>query len=1069
MRKLFLKILIILLALPLSNAWGQEHILTGVVRDAKGGLPMATVYIQDKNNRALGGISTNENGEYQLRIPSDFVVANIVFSFIGYKTKVVPYTKQPVINVVLEENLTQLDEVLVETAAINRDAMGINTKMLGGAREKIDLDDLQNMSVTSVADMLQGRLANVDIVATSGAPGAKMSMRIRGTASLNASNEPLIVIDDVPVETNISESFDFTTATEEDFGALVNISPDDIQTIEVLKDASATAIWGAQAANGVLVITTKQGKVSKPVFTLTEKISTNIEPPRVPMLNAKEYVTLMQDAIWNNVRDGEYKNLSLLKKYKDILYDPTYLYFGEFNQDVDWLDYIVARPLNSETNFSMSGGGDKATYRFSLGYLTEKGTTVGESFQRVTARLSLDYRLSKKFKIGSKFAYAEGDRGGNLGNPRNISLQKMPNMTPFVLDADGLFTDEYFTPPSDCIQGLMSHPIALARESRENLVNRDMSINVNLDYSITTALRFSANGAFNLSASRIKTFSPASATGLPVNNSDYNKAEENMSNMNKLYLNARLNYNKRFTNHLISAAIGFQANDAASGSYSSATGGNASESMGDPSANGRLLGLGAGKSQNRWVAFIGTVVYSYKDKYNVNLAGRMNGNSNTGRQSRWGTFPSVNGSWHIHREDFAKEANWLTEAIIRLGWGRSGTSPSGSSTYAGTFGALDDVYVDETAIKPNSMQLNALKWETTTQMNYGTDLTFLEDRLNFTFDYYTKVTSDLLQKDMSIQSTTGYSSVPWFNDGKISNKGWEVTMKLNRIVDISGFRVGLSFNISRNRNVVEKLPMTLEYQQAKIANGAYSNKVIAGRPVGSFFGFRSLGVYQNFDETIARDKFGNAIRDVNGDVLTTRINGTHRQRPGDAKYYDLNYDGIINQYDIVYLGNAMPLMLGGGSLTMTYKGWYFRTSVAYRIGQSIVNMARLNSERMDNANNQSTAVLRRWLYEGDNTEMPRALWGTNYNALGSDRYVEKASFLKVKDITLSYRFQKNVLQYVHLRGLSMYLTCYDPFTITNYKGQDPEVGIPSHFSTLAADNSLSPRSRRFAFGMTVDF
>lgn len=1075
MKVICLRILVLIMLFAPFQAIAQEAYIRGVVSDNSGPLPGATVALYNKDNRAVFGKITDMNGEYNIRIPADQDVVMIVFSFIGFKTNSIKYTKQAIQNVKLIEDNLILETVDVVARAIDRDAMGIDTKALGGARQKIDLDDLQDMAVTSVGDMLQGKIANMDLVASSGAPGAKMSIRIRGTASLNSTNEPLIVINDIPQsDINISSDFDFGTATEEDFGSLVNISPSDIQSIEVLKDASATAIWGAQAANGVLLITTKVGRKSAPRFQITQKISTSIEPKKMPLLNAKEYVTLMQDALWNKVRDDEYTNLHMLQQFQDIRYNPNYKYFNEFNQDVDWLDYLITVPINSETNFSMEGGGDKATYRFSASYLTDKGTTIGENFKRINTRLNLNYQFSNKFRVASEFSYSEGNRNSAYiyenQHPRDVARRKMPNLTPFILDDAHNFTDEYFNQPKESIQGYLVNPIALANDAKSNRTNRDANIQFNLNYKILSNLQFNTQVSFSLNTSASKSFLPVSATGVAMNDENYNKASESSDQSNNLYISTLLNYNKRFAEkHSITVAVRFNATDNASTHFSLSSYGNPTPSLGDPSNNGNLLHVAASKGQGRNVAFIGSVSYSYKDRVNLNAAFRQDGNSGAGRNSRWVTFPSLSASWYLNEEPFLKDVEWLSDLRPRIGWGRSGTSPYGSSTYAGTYEALSMGYVDMTAIKPNSMQMNNLSIETVQSYNYGLSVGLLSEKITFSFDYYTKKSYDLLQKDMRIQSTTGYSSIPWFNDGSILNQGWEFNINGNNFIRYGDFRVSANFNISRNENEVVDLPMNLEYQSPSVSNGSYSNKIMEGRPLGSFFGFRYMGVYQNIEETYARDRSGNIIKDVDGENIITRVNGTHRQRPGDAKYYDVNFDGIIDKYDVVYLGNSQPLFLGGASITFMYRGISLRTSAAYRIGQSVINRALLNAESMEGGNNQATSVLRRWRYEGDDTDIPRALWGTNYNSLGSDRYVNESSFMKIKDITLSYRLQDPACKRLRLKGVYLYLTAYDPFTITKYKGQDPEVGIPGGFHQLAEDNSLSPRSRRFAFGITVDF
>lgn len=1066
---LFLAIIL----MPLNILAQQRPVVTGNVKDTFGPLIEATVYFQNKDERALNGTTTDLNGDFFLRVPEGEPPASIVFSYIGYRTRTIPYTGQTEFNIDLIEDSQMLEEATITAQVINTDGMGIDTKATGGARQKVDLEELQDMPATSIADMLQGRMANVDIVAVSGAPGARSPIRIRGTASLNASNEPLIVIDEIPREVTIASDFDFGTATEEDFGALVNIAPSDIESIEVLKDASATAIYGSRAANGVLLIKTKRGSRSKPTFNINQKLSTSVEPARMPLLNGKEYVTLMQDAIWNRVRDDGYNNLGLIKQYKDILYDPSYNYFNEFNQDVDWMDYLTQSPLNSETNFSMSGGGEKAAYRFSTGYTTETGTTIGEDFQRVSARLNLDYNFSTKLRVSTQFSYVEGVRNASTGGPRGIASRKMPNMSPFVLDSEGNMTEEYFVAPRNSIQGSLYHPIALVTEAENRYLNREMGMNFNLNYKFNNQLQFTAIASFDLSTATRSEFLPASATSSPWDQAgEYNRGSASRNNGSGIFLDGRLNYLKTFaTHHFVSAAARFQMNDRSNGNYGSSTGGNPSYELSSPNANGIVQSISSGTSDYRSAAVVGSFLYTYRNRYNFSAALRTDGNSSTGRNSRWGTFPSLSGTWYVHRESFLRDVDWVAELIPRFSWGTSGMSPSGSSTYAGTFEALDGAYNDLTGIKPNSMQLDKLKWETTTQYNAGINIGLLHDhRIHFSFDYYIKTTKDLLQRNMRIQSSTGYTTVPWFNDGSIENRGWEIYVRGRDIVKLGEVKIGVDFNISRNRNTVLELPKSSQDQSFTVGNGKYTNKLVENRPVGSFFGLRYLGVYQNSDETIARDRHGNVIKNINGENIITTINGTHQQRPGDAKYYDMNFDGIIDQYDVAYLGNAMPLMIGGGALNLFYKGFNVRGSFAYRLGQSVVNMARLNAEQMSGSDNQSTSVLRRWRYEGDDTEIPRALWGTGYNSLGSDRYVEKASFLKVKDITLSYRFdRKGIIEKFGLNGLYVYVTSFDPFTITNYTGQDPEVGIPGTFNTLAADNSLSPRPRRFALGINIDF
>lgn len=1063
--------------LPLAG-WGQERIIRGLVSDQSGPLPGASIYLQNPDQRILVGVITNENGEYLINIPEDAGEMTVIVSFVGYKSFRVKYKGQKVLNVKLIENQNVLEGVNVVAKAIERNNMGINEDDLGVAREKIDISEFQDMSVTSVEDMLQGKLANVDIIAASGDPGAKSTIRIRGTASLNASNEPLIVIDDIPQDTEIDPDFSFGDADVEDFGSLLNISPNDILSIEVLKDAAATSLWGPRAANGVLVIKTKGGGNHKPYFSFSEKLNMTFEPEPIAMLNGKEYVSLMQEALWNWVRDGGFaeNRVNKLNNQKDIRYDPTYKYFDEFNCNTDWLDLVTRNSLNTTTDFSMSGGGEKASYRFSLGYESQNGTTVGTGFNRITSRLNLDYKFSKRFSVSTKFNYAESKReepftdNGSYNSPRAMAMNKMPNMSPYVLDAEGNPTDEYFAQPEDCIQGRQPNPVALVNESHNMTNTREVGAAVSTSFMIVRGLRLNATVSFDMQTAKNKKFLPESVNDVLWSNADYNKGVDGMVNKAHTYANIRLNYNRSFKGgHQMTLGASEQLEASSNNSSNVTTSGNGAYEVSDPSAGGKITQMNSGKSKNRTVGLSFSGNYNYKDRYAITLSGRMNANSNTGRENRWKKpRPSVSAVWKVDHEKFMKPLKWVNEFRIRGSWGRSERTPSSNYT-TGTFASEVD-YIDRPSIKPQQMQLNKLRPEIVTQYNAGLDGIFWKNRINVTFEIYSKKTTDMLQKNMSIQSTTGYSQIRYYNSGAMLNRGWELMVNLNDIIQIGKLKISFrNLNLSRNRNRVEELPYNMEQEQFTIANGKYAHKIIAGHPVGSFYGFRFDGIYQNTDETIARDASGKQIVDIQGNPVYTRINGTWRQRPGDARYADLNHDGNINEYDIVYLGNSYPILTGGGAVNFAYKNWSLRASFHFRLGQSVISDVRHNLEKMNGGGNQSVAVLRRWHYEGEDTDIPRALWGTNYNSLGSDKFVEDASFLKCKDITLNYRLPSQFIKRLHLRRASVFLTSYNLFTITKYKGQDPEIGVGEGAYGLARDNSKTPPSRRVAIGLSFDF
>lgn len=1074
MKFIFLKlILLCLIGVPLGTM-AQQRTLHGIVRDNTSAMIGVNVVWENKEGRAISGVTTNENGEYWLPFLTDMKDLNVVFSFIGMKTKKIKYTGQKVLNVTLEDDNVALDEVTITVKAEKRNSMGINSENSGVARQKLDLDEFQDMAVTSVEDILQGKMTNVDIIMDSGDPGAKSSIRIRGTSSLNSSNEPLIVIDDVPQDIDIDETFEFGTATTEDFGALVNIAPNDIANIEVLKDAAATALYGPQAAAGVLLITTKRGSKSKPRFTITNKTTVSWEPKSIPMLNASEYRTLMQDALWNAVQYNGFNDMSLLTAYPDIRLDESYEYYDEFNRNTDWLSLVVQTPVSNETNFSMTGGGDRAVYYFSVGYLNEKGTTIGTDFSRVTARLNLDYNLSRRLKFSSSFSYSEGNKNrpydSGVKAPREEALRKMPNMSPWVLDADGNATDVYFTQPKDCIQGSQPNPVAIVHNSNINSIQRTMSANFVIDYRILSYLTFNTNIAFDLGTTKTKSLYPSEASGLIWSDDKYNRVEDATSNKMSMNTRTRLTFNKLFNQHQLTFSGIMTTKEYNPSGYGAVIAGIGSGQLADPSAGGKVTSLSSSDSKTREVGIIGTLQYGFASRYYLTAGIRSDATSKTGRNSRWGTFPTLSLKWQLNRESFLKQHEWLSDLSLSGGWGRSGKSPSGSFTYVGTFDT-EDAYMDQSAVKPTSMQLNKLKWEVTSSLNGGLKLGFWHDKVTVDFDYYRKQTSDLLQSNMDISSITGYSKVGYFNSGKTENRGWELAINLKDIVKVNGFTVSVNnLNVSRNRNRVLELPSNRSEESYKKGNGNYAVRIFENQPLGAFYGYNCLGVYQNLGETVARNANGQVMHDVNGKEITTKIFGTTSVFPGDAKYADHNHDGVIDQYDMVYLGNSMPIMTGGGSIRLAYKGLSLRTSFHFRVGQKVINRTRINTEAMYNGDNQRRAVLKRWRYEGDDTDIPRALFGKGYNYLGSDRFVENNSFLKCKDLTLSYNFPSKLINRWGLTRCNVYLTTYNLFTVTKYKGQDPETGVPSNMnSQLAEDTSMTPRARKVAFGLSLSF
>ena len=1083
------RIFVFLLSLLCSvSMMAQEKVITGKVTEAldngmEDPIIGANVVLVNSQNRYVKGAVTDIDGNYYLQVPADSKNLKVRATYIGMKAKTVNYTGQTQIDFKLE-NETTLQEVTVTGTRGGRDGMGISRMEQTSSVQKVDLSAIVETSpVTSVEEALQGQIAGLDIN-LGGDPGARSSIRIRGTSSLSASNEPLIVIDGVPQDVDITDDFNFSTANEEDFGALLNIAPANIESIEVLKDASATAIYGTKGANGVLLINTKRGSQGKTKFSFSSKFTAKKEPKSIPLLNGSQYVSLMQDAIWNAANAKGISNaaneMDMLFNNAELNYDPNYRYYDEYNVDTDWLEAVKQNAIITDNNFSMTGGGEKAVYKLNLGYYDEQGTTIGTGVQRLSAGMKITYNFSDRLRVRTDFSFSNTNKDANaLSSVRNIAMQKMPNLSPYWIDdVTKQPTDVYFSRDED-FQGSFTstgsssvssanyNPVAMVNEGYNKTTQRDEKMTITLQYDFPFHLQYQGWISLNMRTTKNKQFLPQEATGVLWTSNLANMSVDATTDAFALQSENKLIYNNTFAEkHKIIATGLVKTADNESFSYTSSTYGNASASLSDPVVGSVVRSSGSGNSERRSISLIGQAVYSYDNRYVLRGTINHEGNSTMGKEKRWGTFPAFGVAWNIEQEHFWSESfkKWFNEGKVRVGYGWSGTSPSGASIYLGAYKSLGQ-YMDMPAITPDRMQLDNLKWETTREFDLGFDFRFF-DKLSFTFDYYDKQTSDMLLKDTKLPVSTGYSQVKYINSGKMSNKGVELRFEY-QVFRNKIWTVSVNANVSRNINKVKELPSTWVMDNYSFGNGNYALRIVENAPVGSFYGYRYLGVYQNTEQTYARDAKGDVMYDWQGNVITMK-NGTVQAYPGDAMYEDINHDGVINENDIVYLGNSNPKFFGGGGFQVRWKDLTLTTFFYGRYGQKVINGARISLENMYGKNNQSTAVLHRWRAEGDQTDIPRALYGMGYNYLGSDRFVEDASFLRLKTLSLSYNVPKKWLKHLGITKLNVFATGYDLFTWTKYKGQDPEVSMPSATS-LVRDNATTPVSRRFALGINLDF
>jgi len=951
------------------------------------------------------------------------------------------------------------------------------------------------MASASIDQALQGRMAGVDITASSGDPGAGMSIRIRGTSSINAATNPLIVVDGMPYETSIPSDFNFGTADDQGYAQLLNIAPSDIKEIVVLKDAAATAMWGSRAANGVLLITTKRGIVGKPVLTYTFQGILQKQPSSIPLLNGNQYSNLIPEE-YMNATGTPLNTLNV----KEFAYDPSDPYnYYIYSQNTDWLGAITRLGFAQNHNISLTGGGQKARYFTSLGYYTNTGTTIGTGLTRINARINLDYVVSERIKFATDIAYTFSDNPksyypGSTGNTnststalalevRNVALNKMPNMSIYEFNEQGIQTPNYFSPASN-IQGQYPNtynPVAMVNTAKNRILSNRITPHFNLQFEIVPhVLTLRSDIQFDISSTKNNTFLPQIATGRPVTETSVNRAYNGDVDAFNVVTKTNLIFNPKLPEkHTLTSVLSIQTSDVKSVSNQVLTSNTASSLLQDPTAPSRTqntdLNVAAGYAQTRSVGALFNAQYSFLQRYILNVGLRGDGNSRFGPSTRYGLFPSVSTRWRISDEKFMKDFKFINDLSFRASYGQSGNTPRYDYSFYNNYANFGWSYQGQAGVYPSSIELSNLKWEVIHGTNIGLNFIAFKNKINIDFNVYRNRTKNLLFYGLQIPTFNGYSSVD-MNVGTLDNQGWELNI-ISTPVKTKNWVVDFNFNIAQNQNMIREISPFYPKQNvtALTANGQYQAFLQIDNPFGSIYGYRYKGVYADKNATVATDAKGAPIIGPNGQAIYMRFNyptTDYLFQPGDAKYDDINHDGNIDYKDVVYLGNSNPKFTGGFGPTITFKkNLKISAFFNYRIGGEVVNGTKMTTTNMYGFNNQSTAVLRRWRNPGDITDIPRAMYNRGYNWLGSDRYVEDNSFLRFRTITVRYTFDNKLIKKLKLKSFSTYFTAENLATFTKYTGQDPEVaprGVTGPF-TIVTDVSTTPPVLQFTLGITTSF
>lgn len=1084
----------------------------GTVSDDMGPLMGATVCEIDATGRIINSAVTDLNGNFSMAVRDE--KNKIRFSYVGSKTRTMPIN-QTTYDVTLKSD-TNLDEVtVVAKKRRNGNNLAIPDREISYASQSLDMKDLEGLGITTLDEALQGRIAGLDIISNSGDLGSGSTMRLRGASSLSTltNGNPLIVVDGNVRNVDLT-TFDLASANNEQFADLLNINPEDIASVNVLKDAAATAVYGSQGGNGVIELTTKRGSRGAPRVSYSLKLTGTHQPKGYALLSGDDYTMMLKESYFNPTQnDTQSQNI------REINYDPTFSEYEQYNNNTDWRDAVTQWGLRQNHYVSVAGGGEKASFRIGGGFDHETGTMIQQKLNRFSTRVALDYFVSERIRVSTNFSLTYTKNHMNSDDLLAIAMKKMPNMSIYEQDpVTGENTSRYyqmlqnassvFNPTSGKVDNQKAYvnPVASANLAKKTRRTYDLVPELVINYHLLgldeehTQLNWQGSVLMSVFNQYDDSFYPAELKTVSWADGVNTASSASSKSMN-FNTKQTLTFIPHFADkdHSFMMMGRFELNSGSSSGQSNGAKGLTGDGVVSPDAGGVNTGLESTYSEWRSMYYTLSAHYAYKGRYVAEVSVRADGTTKFGPGHRWGYFPSVSLRWNVVDEPWMKSTHsWLSMLSIRPSWGRVGRQPNQDYLYTSKYGSGPQ-YLGLATMYPKNIRLTNLKWELVSSYNLGMDLGFWNDRLTTTLEFYRSTTSDMLLKDYRIPSNSGYMTVPYRNSGKMRNTGWEFHINTNKLVRAGKFVFDMNANFGNNRNeilemdgyVLTSLNSTFGY-----GNGEFLRRVQLHNPFGAIYGFRYKGVYQynydTFKDMSAEDRAafissgktapvafnaqGQQILDSEGNPLRMRYNytndGTGKNYAfsgGDAMYEDVNHDGQINALDIVYLGSSLPKLTGGFGFTFSYKDWRLNTQFTYRVGNKILNMARLNAEAMTGNDNMSQAVNYRWRKEGDVTTIPRAMYGnqSNYNTLVSDRFVEDGSYLRMSYAQLSYAITKKHLKWIGLNRINLYLSANNPFVLTKYSGVDPDISNSGY--DPAIDRSQTPRSRSYTLGITVDF
>ena len=988
-----------------ANVFAQNKIVKGQVKDNSGTtIPLATVMLKGTTT----GVTTDMDGNYSISVPD---AAVLVFSFIGFETQEIPVQGKTIIDITLNESAKTLDELVVVGYGTQRKSD------LTGALVSVKAADIEKVPVATTDQILQGRAAGVTVTSNSGTPGSALQIRVRGIGTINDAS-PLFVVDGFPVA---DISF---------------INPTDIASMEVLKDASSSAIYGSRGANGVILITTKNGKVGKPVITFDSYFGSAKMWKKPELLNASQWGMLKNEALTN----AELETIPALTDYKSL------------GAGTDWVKEVTRTAGSRNLNFSVSGGNEMVNYFLSANNYKQEGIVKKSDYERTSVRLNTNLTLKPWLKLGENLSIESGlTHRINEGDEWSSILIQAVAIDPVtkVYLPDGKFA------PSNYVD--MNNPVAHLDRTHSESKNFRVTGNIFGDIKIYKDLTFRSNLGLSYNFGNDYNYDPTYYVSGAESN--YVSAVSRGSSEDRSWSWSNFfTYSKKINNHDLQLMAGMESSQDYSEWFSTRATRLLKEfshliyisNATNPNATSSGL-----MNDKKILSYFGRLNYTFADKYLFTANIRRDGSSVFGPNDRYGVFPSFSAGWRLNKEAFMSDIPTISNLKLRAGWGQIGNDkipPYGYSTLASTgrrysFGG---VIVDGVSFPGEGNP--DLHWETTTTSNIGLDLGLWKDKLTLTMEYYLKETSDMLL-DAPILAHVGVQENPWENVGSMKNNGFELEADYKG--GKSDFTYDIGLNFATYTNEVTSLGTQAAISSAPLRDNGFVTRTMVGYPIAQFWGYKTEGLFQNQAEVDAWvDKSGNLLQPNAG--------------PGDIRYAkDANgdlYYGII--------GNPLPKFTYGVNATLNYKSFDLVLFIQGVYGNDVFNGTMVYTDRPDATHNMSTRMLNRWTGEGSTNDahFPRLNAADANNIAFSDRYVEDGSYVRLKNMQLGYTLPEKLSKAMKLQKLRFYVGATNLITLTKYLGFDPEIGT-GYFGSLdlGVDRAFYPQPRTFIAGFNLTF